>query len=354
MVACCAKPATRVGIVGLGLIGGSLLRGLSDQGKVAVAGFDADAAVQTSAKAAGFEVHESATELAQASDIAIVAVPPKRTAETVISTLQASPTVVVADAASVKGPISRWVSRYHPEIRHRFLPAHPLAGAETTGWASAGEHVLQQSVWALCPYNDTSAEVLEHLARVIDCLGGRIVCCAPDDHDDAVARTSHVPHIVAQALAHVVGRGRARGLRASLSGGGFRDATRIAKSDPSLWGEILTLNASSSVAVLRELSDELRTWSDAVECGDEAELTATWSEGGRFRRAVDDVRWDAQDWIPQVDGWPAWDHLIALGLQGRAVRKLRFDAERMLHYEVTRPLRLRGSDSPGRQRDYRS
>ena len=311
----------RTGVVGLGLIGGSVLRGLSD-----AVGFDADAAVRAAAVAEGFTVVEDLAGLAD-RELVIVAVPPGRTAEVVAAVLDAVPGAVVADTASVKEAV---LAALPEGAGDRFVGAHPLAGAETAGWAASSADVVAGAVWAACQAGD-ALEPVCRLASVVDRLGGRLVACTASEHDEAVARTSHVPHVAAQALAGLASGG---GLRGALSGSAFRDMTRVARADPALWGEILALNRDRSLAALDELGGRLAALRAALESGDRDALVGAWSSGTEALAAVDAARWTQPAWRDErVEG--GWAGLLALGRAGRAVRRLRV-ADGALRAEVAR------------------
>ena len=295
-------------MVGLGLIGGSVLRGLA--GAAEVVGFDADPAVRAAVAAEGFAVVDELGSLAD-RELVVVAVPPARTAEVVVKVLDAAPDAVVADTASVKEAVLAAV----PDA-NRFVGAHPLAGAETTGWAASSADLVAGAVWAVCPAGE-SVEPLCRLAAAIDVLGGRLVACTAPEHDEAVARTSHVPHMAAQALAGLASGG---GLRAALSGTAYRDMTRVARADAALWAEILSLNRDRSLVALDELSERLAGLRAAVVAGDVIEA---WGAGADVLAAVDAARWVEPEWREAIVG--GWAELLRLGRAGRAVRRLRPD-----------------------------
>jgi prephenate dehydrogenase len=245
----------KVGVAGLGLIGGSLLRALGG------VGYDADPAVRAVASAEGFAVAESLDGLA-GCELVFVAVPPAVTYAVVDEVLAAVPDAVVADTASVKGDVPR---------RERFVAAHPMAGAETSGWAASSAELLRGATWAACP-SSADLEPLLRLATAVDELGGRIVSCTPAEHDAAVARTSHVPHLVALALTELAPD-------STLAGTAFRDMTRVAHADPALWAQILTANREAVGPALDELIARLAVLRGLL--GDERALREAWEAGAR-------------------------------------------------------------------------
>jgi prephenate dehydrogenase len=302
----------KTGVVGLGLIGGSLLRALGG------AGYDSDPAVREAAAGEGFEVVDRLDGLARC-DLVLVAVPPSHVSPVVGAVLDAAPAACVADTASVKAGLPR---------HERLVGAHPMAGAESAGWAASTAVLLQGATWAACPAGE-ALEPLLALSEAVDVLGGRIVACTPEEHDAAVARTSHVPHLAAQALAGLAAEG---GLQAALAGTAFRDMTRVARADAGLWTEILAANREACLDAVDELVARLGVLRTAL--GD-AEATRTeWALGLEWLDAVDAARWHEPAWREEpVDGWAG---LLAHGREGRAVRRVGRSADGTLHAEVAR------------------
>jgi prephenate dehydrogenase len=323
----------KVGVAGLGLVGGSLLKALAARG-TEVAGHDADPAVRSAAAGEGFEVCDDVRALAERSELVLVAVPPDVTAGVVAAALSAGG--VVADTASVKAPVLDGVrALVTPGDLARFVPGHPLSGAERSGWAAARADIAEGAAWAVCPpAPGAGVEALCVLGAAVDALDGRVVACTAPDHDAAVARTSHVPHVAAQALGRILGNGE-RGLRAALAGPAWRDMTRVARSDAGLWVEILSLNRAGALAALGELEEELRWYAAALEAGDREGLESSW------RQTADDLAATPgpREWADAPPAEPAWEAPLAHGRTGRAVRRLRLEPGeegQVLRYEVER------------------
>ncbi len=242
----------------------------------------------------------------------IVAVPPARTPEVVRAVLDAAPDAAVADTASVKAPVLSALGE-----TGRFVGAHPLAGAETSGWAASAPEVVAGAVWAVCPAGDDSLEPVCRLSDAVERLGGRLLACTPDEHDAAVARTSHLPHVVAAALAELA----AEPLRAALSGTALRDMTRVARAEPALWADILAANREPALAALDELEAALAGLRVALAGGDREVIARVWSTARDALAIADAVRWEEPAWEDgSIEG--GWDGLLALGREGRAVRRL--------------------------------
>jgi prephenate dehydrogenase len=145
---------------------------------------------------------------------------------------------------------------------------------------------------------------------VFDAFDARLIVCDPDEHDAAVARSSHMPHTAAVAIAASLAGHPSPRLAAALSGGAFRDITRVAASDPAMWNEILELNADNVAAALDDLRAALH------------EPEPPWNTGREMAALVDELRWREPQWERREFDWPAWDELIALGRAGTGVRRL--------------------------------
>jgi prephenate dehydrogenase len=307
----------RVGVVGLGLIGGSLLQRLAAVPGFEARGFDADAGTRAEVAAAGFAVD---ADVCGWAEVVAVAVPPRATAAVVAEALAAGHAAVF-DVASVKAPVVAAVRAAAPaDTPGRFVPAHPLAGSERGGWSSARPDLLESAVWAICPH-DLSAplEPLAAVARVLDALDARLSFCTPEDHDAAVARSSHVPHVVAQALAATIDTP----LAAVLSGGALRDGTRVAAANPDMWDDVLVLNGDAVVPALAALEGEIVALLERIGDGDHAAVRAAGLTAAAAKHRVETLRWRDPNWQAETLPSRAWERLIAAGRDGRLARRLR-------------------------------
>lgn len=321
-----ARP--RVGVCGLGLIGGSALLALAQAG-FDVRGCDVWPEPRTWCAEHGIPVDGSPEATAREVDVLLVCVPPHATGPVVSAALAASPDLIVLDAASVKGPVVdevRWRAEADAE---RFLPAHPLAGAEQGGYAAARAELLNGAPWAVCPPaadpdgEASSLDLLLRAAPVLDALGARVIACTAEQHDRAVAATSHAPHLVAGAVAAVAADLPTGGpLAAALSGGALRDATRVAGAPIGLWVEVLHANATATADVLEATARRLQQAATALRSGDHDRLEDAWLAGGSARERIVRSRWSDPEWAPFTV--PAtWAALLALGAQGVGLRNLR-------------------------------
>ncbi|KAA9084926.1 prephenate dehydrogenase [Microbacterium radiodurans] len=191
----------------------------------------------------------------------VVAVPPDVTADVIARELSRHPGVVVTDVASVKlEPYLQLRSR-GIDLTH-YIGSHPLAGRERGGAISARADIFVGRPWVVCRDDETRASDLAIVEGLALDLGAMPIEMTPQEHDEAVALTSHVPQLVASLLAGRFVAAPEGSLR--LTGQGVRDTTRIAASAPELWVQILGANASPVVAVLDSLADDLRAVSEAL------------------------------------------------------------------------------------------
>ncbi|MGZ0069967.1 prephenate dehydrogenase [Microbacterium sp. Yaish 1] len=252
-----ARTAGTVRIVGAGLLGSSIGHALRLLG-VDVVLDDASPAQLRLA------VDYGAGRLAAPDDrpvLIVVAVPPDVTADVIERELRAHPGVVVTDVASVKLEPYLELRKRGVDLTH-YIGSHPLAGRERGGAISARADIFVGRPWVVCRDDETRASDLAVVEGLALDLGAMPLEMTPQEHDEAVALTSHVPQLVASLLAGRFVAAPEGSLR--LTGQGVRDTTRIAASAPELWVQILGANAAPVVSVLDELAGDLRAVADAL------------------------------------------------------------------------------------------
>lgn len=193
-------------------------------------------------------------------DVVIVAVPPSVVARVVHELSQIYVNATFTDLASVKTQVQQDVERFGPVAR--FVGGHPLAGRERSGPEAARADLFDGRPWVLCPPPGADPARVDQVSDLIRACGGQPVVLTAQAHDEAVARVSHVPQIVASALAAQLVSATPGDL--ALAGQGLRDTARIAGSDTALWTEILTANAAPVSEVLGSLIEDLAAVSDAL------------------------------------------------------------------------------------------
>jgi len=329
----------RVGIVGLGLIGGSLLQAAAARGH-RVVGYDADTHTRELAAAAGYPIADGIAALVGAVDVVVLSVPlpalPSVLAE-VSAALADHPSAgpLITDVTSVKAPVLELVRR--AGLAARYVGGHPMAGTERSGWAAADPALFTGAAWVLALEPDTDPAGWLALARLVTGLGARAVPAPAADHDRAVAMISGLPHLLAVSLAALAGTDP---LALALGAGSFRDATRVAGTRPELVAALWQGNRAALLTVTDDLLARLAAARSAIAAGEahapaeQGELRAL-AEQGQAARA----RWEAAAGLRAVEhavtGWlsaPAdrpeqlVPPLLALGRAGGTVTAVEQDA----------------------------
>lgn len=202
---------------------------------------------------------------------------------------------IVTDTASTKAHILEAASRLLPHP-HNYVPGHPMAGSEVNGIEGARADLFKGAHWILCPDENTSAEHFQLLHELITGLGARVISLPREDHDEAVAIVSHVPHIIASSLVELASR-HADDQQAlfRLAAGGFKDSTRIAAGSPKLWSGIAFDNATALSRGLDEIREIIGQFAHALEEGDREGMTALLSDAAEARRALPAA------WVPSTE-----------------------------------------------------
>ena len=202
---------------------------------------------------------------------------------------------IVTDTASTKARITALAERVlpHPE---NFVPGHPMAGSEVNGIEGARPDLFKGAHWILCPDADTPAEHFPRLHELVTSIGARVIALPREDHDEAVAVVSHVPHIMASSLVQLACR-HADDQQAlmRLAAGGFKDSTRIAAGSPELWCGIAFDNKDALSDGLDEIQGIIGAFADALASDDRAALTALLADAAAARRALPAA------WVPSTE-----------------------------------------------------
>ncbi|GAA1054120.1 prephenate dehydrogenase [Dietzia natronolimnaea] len=308
---------TDVCVLGAGLIGGSLLRVL---GPDRAFGWNRSTPGAEAATAAGFHVSTDLTDTlrraARTDALVVVGVPLPALGAVLDAVAEHAPGAALTDVVSVKGPVLAAVRERG--LGARFVGGHPMAGTADSGWAATDPDLFRGATWLVAADDDADPDTWSRVARMaVDC-GARVVSSTSADHDAAVARISHLGHVVAEALASAGARGG--DLSLALAAGSFRDGTRVAGTAPDLVRAICEPNRDALVTVLDECLADLTAARDSL--AGEGTLGALVDEGHRARRAYERaqaVRADAAVSVtPGAPGWLA--DLRAAGAAGREVR----------------------------------
>ncbi|MGP9821039.1 prephenate/arogenate dehydrogenase family protein [Salinarimonas sp. NSM] len=281
----------RLALVGLGLIGSSIALAARRQNLAGtIVAADADADVRARAQALGLAdaVYADATEAAREADCVVLCVPVGAcgaVAAAIGPVLE--PGAIVSDVGSVKGAVIAAVVPHLPAGVH-FVPAHPVAGTEQSG-PEAGFATLFVNRWAiLTPAEGTDPDAIERTRTLWEGMGSAVEIMSAPHHDLVLAITSHVPHLIAYNIV-----GTAADLEQvtqseviKFSAGGFRDFTRIAASDPTMWRDVFLNNKEAVLEMLGRFNEDLSALARAIRWDDGETLHALFSRTRAIRRGI--------------------------------------------------------------------
>lgn len=284
-----ARPAETVAIVGVGLIGGSVAAALKAcRGANRIIGVGRSRSRLAAAEAAGLidDVTDCLSEAAACADLILFCTPVDRIVAGVREALPACrPGTLLTDAGSVKRSICEELSDVRPDNpRHpgvEFIGSHPLAGSEKQGFEAADATLYNGRVCVVTPSETTSDAGRQRVKRFWSALGANVVELSPAAHDRALATTSHLPHLVASVLAGTLDMADS-----PLAATGFRDTTRIASGDASLWASILLGNAGELLTSLENFENLLGQFRWALKTNDRVTLEAFLVDSKRKRDAL--------------------------------------------------------------------
>ncbi|MEP7059416.1 MAG: prephenate dehydrogenase [Actinomycetota bacterium] len=246
----------RIAVLGTGLIGTSIAMAAARVG-CTVSGWDVEDAVAARAgERAMFEPSSSLEAAVDRADVVVISTPIAAIADLLGRTLEAAPTAVVTDAASIKDAVAGIT--LPPSDAARFVPGHPMGGSERSGPEHASASLVDDIMWVLTPTPVSDPAQVERLAGWITRIGARVVQMTPQRHDRLVAFVSHLPQVASTALMALAATEESDEPEIlMLAAGGFRDLTRLASSDPALWSEILRANAGPITGALDLYIDRL-------------------------------------------------------------------------------------------------
>ena len=283
-------PFARVSIIGLGLIGSSIARAVrAAMPTVVITGHDADPQVRATARA--LKLCDDVTDTGGAAvidaDLVILCVPlgaMAAVADSIAADLP--PGAVISDVGSSKAAVTAALIAAFPG--HAIVPAHPVAGTERSG-PEAGFAALFHNRWCiLTPPPGTDAAAIARVTAFWERLGAQVDLMEAAHHDLVLAVTSHVPHLIAYTIV-----GTASDLEnvtqsevIKYSAGGFRDFTRIAASDPTMWRDVFLTNKDAVLEVLQRFSEDLTALQRAIRWGDGDALFELFTRTRAIRRSI--------------------------------------------------------------------
>ncbi len=311
-------------VIGLGLIGGSVLRAAAGAGRP-VWGATTSEDDAGAARTDGYDVEsgvEQALRRAAAEDaIVVVATPLTALREVLRQVAWHAPNVWLTDVVSVKDAVDEEVRALLPGAR--YAGGHPMAGTTASGWGAGSAELLSGAAWAVTISEETGLDAWREAASLaLDC-GARVVPTSPAEHDAAVARISHLPHLLAAVLAAVGSDGGP--LAMSLAAGSFRDGTRVSAGDPDL---VRAMTEGNKAALIDAVDDALgRLGAARGSLSSTGSLKSTVDAGHQARAILDGLQVvDRERTSIPMDGRHALRRLRELGDRGGRVLSLTTEA----------------------------
>ncbi len=281
----------RVALIGLGLIASSMAHAMRRQGLAGhIAGHARTEATRAAALEIGFcdSVHATAAEAVAGADLVVLAVPVGAMGALAAEIAPfLKPGCTVTDVGSVKGAVAEAVAPHLPAGVH-FIPGHPMAGTEYSGPHSGFATLFQNRWWLLTPLEGTDPAALAALRALVEGFGAKVDTMEVAHHDLVVAVVSHAPHLIAYTMVGVADHMRRVSSSEIIqySAAGFRDFTRIAASDPTMWRDVFLTNKDAVLDILGRFTEELFMLQRAIRMGDGEQLHAYFTRTRAIRRGI--------------------------------------------------------------------
>ena len=289
-------PFARVAIIGLGLIGSSVARAVrASMPTVRLSGSDADPAVRERVRELDLidDVADGAGAAVVDADLVILCVPVGAMAAVAAEIApELSPGTIISDVGSVKGQVLADLAAALPGVA--IIPAHPVAGTEKSG-PDAGFATLFRNRWCiLTPPEGADPVAVERVKAFWTALGSNVEVMDARHHDLVLAVTSHLPHLIAYTIVATASdiEDVTRSEVIKYSAGGFRDFTRIAASDPTMWRDVFLSNKDAVLETLQRFSEDLSALQRAIRWNDGDTLHALFTRSRAVRRAIIDAGQD--------------------------------------------------------------
>lgn len=279
----------QMGLIGCGLMGGSLALALKQAGLVrSVVGFSQSPSSSAKALALGVIDQQAlaAGEVAKGSDLIVLAMPVAATANTLaLLKPQLEAHTLIVDLGSTKESVVQAAEQALAEKASQFVGCHPMAGAEKSGVEHAYAQLYARCQVLITPAPSSQPERLAQARQLWEALGCKVVSLSPTDHDRALAKVSHLPHLLAFAFINGLLGKADSSLALALAGTGFKDFSRIAASEPHMWRDILLANREPILNSLADFEQALAQLKSALVTDDHLRLFSLIDQASTGRQA---------------------------------------------------------------------
>lgn len=283
----------KIGVIGLGIIGGSLVKAISKKGlSECIVAYNRNPEITWLAVKEG-TVHIAAMETDESfrdCDIIFICVPVD-VIPSIVKKLSGivNKDCILTDVGSTKKDVMKAIENI--KIPCSFIGGHPMAGSEGSGYMHARHNLFENAYYILTPQKGTGEMHTRKLSEFIESLGALPVIIKPEDHDYATAAISHVPHVLASSLVNTIKElDDDRKLMHTLAAGGFRDITRIASSPPEIWKSICLANRDNIKLIIRKFIEKTEQYMEALNRNDEKMLISLFSNAKNYRDSFSEKR----------------------------------------------------------------
>ena len=291
------QPYNHIAIIGIGLIGSSLAlatkRILPDT-HISLYDHADDVRAEAGQLGLGTEIHDQISAAVSNAELVVLAVPVGAMAEVMAELADSlKPDTVITDTGSTKRSVIKDISPLVPDDCH-FIPSHPLAGTEFSGPASGFATLFEKRYWLILPNGNEQIKI-DRLAGYLGAIGAMVEFMDTEYHDRVLAITSHLPHLIAYTIV-----GTAVDLETQLkedvikySASGFRDFTRIAASDPTMWRDVFINNDEAVLEMLQRFTEDLSYLQRAIRWKEKDKLFELFTRTRDIRRSIIDMGQDS-------------------------------------------------------------
>jgi len=285
---------TKIAIVGVGLMGGSLALCWKGKPGLHISGFSSNPASVDKYLKRGV-VDSATTSLKEAvadADFIFLCVPVGLISDYLdkLQQVELKPGCIITDVGSTKRSVVECAARMKLQGAY-FIGGHPMAGSERSGVEAASLYLYENAFYVLTPPEGTPEEVYNRLVELLQWTRAQIIRVDAEQHDDIVGAVSHLPHVIAVALVNqIAGYNESNGLYRALAAGGFRDITRIASGDPVMWRDIFQSNKPVMLKLLNDWNEEISKFRSMIETNDGDGIMDAFKRAGKFRSELPERR----------------------------------------------------------------
>jgi len=285
----------RLAIIGVGLIGGSLARALRAAGRVGeIVGCGRGQANLEEAVALGVidRYSHDVSEAVRDADVVFLAVPLGAMRGAFDAMRESLPAhALITDGGSAKGSVVNDCREASPQLLQRFVPGHPIAGTENNGVAASFAELYRNRRVILTPLQENDAAAVAKVRAMWEACGAEVTEMPVEHHDEVLAATSHLPHMLAFGLVDMLARMKENDEIFRYAAGGFRDFTRIASSNPVMWRDVCIANREALSPMLAAFAEEMTALADSIASADSDELLAIFERAKSARdRYIDGLK----------------------------------------------------------------